>query len=195
MTTHSTAPIWAITLSLMFTILLTGCSMTNMSEDTISSGVPAKELLLDTELLPADWTFNPCGDNCERIEGESYAERSFFLPSAPGLVLLEVSRFAEPEASKRTYKTYFEMEFRERAPPNRQFVPPSTTLFQSTSADEYYFGCGVDEVPGCRAIFRYGNYFVHLYSSWDNGNGEGLKLQEILQLLQALDKQVTTRLR
>lgn len=176
-------------------ISLIGCSMSRMNEDAASSGIPAKELLLDAGPFPAGWTFNPCEDNCERIEGAAHAERSYFLPNIPGLVLLEVSRFVDVEASRRKYKTYFEAEFRERVPPNIQFTPPPAASFQSDFADEYHFGCGIDEVPGCRAIFRYGNYFVHLYASWDNGNGEGLQLSEIQQLLKALDERVVARLR
>lgn len=184
----------AITFSLSV-ILLTGCSMSRANEDNASLGIPAKELLLDAGAFPDGWTFNPCGDNCERIEGVAHAERSYFLPNVPGLVLLEVSRFANIEASRRKYRTYFETDFRERVPPNVQFTPPLAASFQSDFADEYHFGCGIDEVPGCHAIFRYGSYFVHLYASWDNGNGEGLQLSEIQQLLQALDERVIARLR
>jgi hypothetical protein len=176
-------------------ILLIGCSIPRTNEDAASFGIPAKDLLLDTESFPAGWTFNPCGDNCERIEGAAHAERSYFLPEVPGLVLLEISRFVDVDDSSRKYKTYLDTEFRERVPPNVQFTTPSAASFQSNFADEYHFGCGIDEVPGCRAILRYGNYFVHLYASWDTGNGEGLQLSEIQQLLQALDERAVARLR
>jgi hypothetical protein len=185
----SALALWLIGIGFM------GCSMAQSRESAPSPSVPASELLLGVEAFPLGWTFRACQDNCGRIEGEMHAERSFFLPDVPGLVLLELSRSPDLDVVERQYQSYYETEFRERAPPNRQFTPPTSESFRSDFADEYYFGCGVDEVPGCRAIFRYGNYFVHFYSSWDNGNGEGLTQPEILQVLQALDAHVTEQLR
>jgi len=75
MTGRTTILILILTLSL-FALLLIGCSMSEQKEDASSLSIPAKELLLGINVFPAGWTFNPCEENCERIEGAAHAERS-----------------------------------------------------------------------------------------------------------------------
>jgi hypothetical protein len=96
------------------------------------------------------------------------------------------------EAAQTKFQTYREVEFRELQSPNRTFRPPPEITYRSPIADEYYLGCGIDEVPACRAIMRYGNYFIYFYFDIDDGQGDGLKMEEVEPILRAMDARVTS---
>jgi hypothetical protein len=90
--------------------------------------VLARDLLLDEQGFPKDWDYNHCQTNCDRSEGSTHAERSFF-PHAyvPGHVIQEVFRFPSTTAASAQFRIYRETDFGKSAPPqipSTAFLPP-----------------------------------------------------------------------
>lgn len=156
------------------------------------SSPPARNLLLDAKAFPKNWEVDPCEPDCSRREGETKALRVFGIVDVPGHVIQDVFRLESVEAAQTKFQTYREVEFRELQSPNRTFRPPPEITYRSPIADEYYLGCGIDEVPACRAIMRYGNYFIYFYFDIDDGQGDGLKMEEVEPILRAMDARVTS---
>jgi hypothetical protein len=172
---------------LVLILLETSCArIIRESAPTPLPVIPAWQLLLDAKPFPKDWDADPC--NPERCLRETYAARVFGIVGVPGHVIQNVFRLDNIEAAKAKFRTYREVDFRPRQPPNHQFLPPPEITYHSLLADEYYLGCGVDEVPACRAIFRYSNYFVYFYFDIDGGKGDGLKIREVEPILRAMDE-------
>lgn len=155
--------------------------------------VPAWELILDDQAFPEGWSVFPCGppeSACQRQYREAISYRDFGRVGIAGHVAQEVSRLESISAARSNFQIAREVDFRKSKTrsPSTEFLPPAEISYRSPIADEYYLGCGVDVVPACRAILRYGNYFVYFYFSVDDGNGEGLKTEEIEPILRAMDE-------
>lgn len=158
--------------------------------------IPAYELLLETDPFPEKWQADPCDP--ERCQRPQLAWRTFGIVGVPGHVNQTVSRFPNSEAAQAEFRLVREMGFKASSPPqipNTDFIPPQEITYRSPIADEYHFGCGVDIVPACRAIFRYGNYYLELYFDLDSyqgygldHEGDGLKLEEVEPILRAMDE-------
>lgn len=183
----------ALEISIGTTILLMllgiGCLSKGISEEptpTLLLNVPAWHLLLDTQALPEHWNMDPCTLS-RHCFGEVEAYRDFGIVGVPGHVIQNVFRLESVETAQTKFRTYREANFGPRQPPKRQFLPPPEITYRSPLADEYYLGCGVDEVPACRAIFRYGNYFIYFYFDIDGGKGDGLKIDQVEPILRAMD--------
>jgi hypothetical protein len=124
-----------------------------------------------------------------------YAQRTFGRLAIPGSAIQQVYRLDSIEAARAKFQRVREVDFRSRQPPNLQFAPPAEITYRSPIADEYYFGCGVDRVPACKAIFRYGNYYIEFYFNLDeyrgyglDYEGDGLKLEQVEPILRAMDE-------
>jgi len=166
----------------------TGCTSTSDAPTSLPlPSVPARELLLATQPFPKGWVVGSCAPDCSRSEGETHAERSFYIPGVPGHVLQDVFRLPDVEAAQANFQSYREVDF-------QTFTLPLEIRYRSPIADEHYLGCGVDEVPACRAIMRYGNYFIAFYFDIDNGKGDGLKIADVEPIVRALDQHVAGRL-
>jgi hypothetical protein len=137
--------------------------------------VPARALLIDATAFPERWEADPCVPDCARLEGEQQAIRVFGIVGVAGHVNQKVHRFDTVQAAVAYYQRAHEVDFRVRQAPQHQLTPPVDIPYQSPIADEYYLGCGVDELPVCRAIMRYHNYVVMLFFIIDNGDGEGVQ--------------------
>jgi len=165
-------------------------------EPTSLPNVPAPELLLDSRPFPKGWEVDPCGPDPSRCFRASYATRSFGRFAIPGHVLQHVYRFGNVAAAKVKYQRVHEVDFgKGRNEPASEFLPPAEIAYRSPIADEYYLGCGVDIVPACEAIFRYGNYFIEFFFNVDKGyvdgveiKGNGLKIEEVEPILRAMDE-------
>jgi hypothetical protein len=150
----------------------------------------ATELLVSREAFPRDWMVDPC--NPDRCLRDTNALRTFGRPGIPGSVIQQIFRLGSVEAAKDKFSTYREVDFRPRQSPNIQLAPPSEITYHSPIADEFYFGCGVDEIPACEAIFRYNNYFVFFHFDIDSGKGDGLKIEQVEPILRAMDSKAAS---
>ncbi len=178
-------------------LLATNCAVLfGDQEPTSLPNVPAPELLLDSQPFPKGWEVDPCGPDPSRCFRESYATRSFGRFAIPGHVLQHVYRFGNVAAAKAKYQRVREVDFgKGRNEPSSEFLPPAEIAYRSPIADEYHLGCGVDIVPACKAIFRYGHYFIDFYFDLDSyreygldSEGDGLKIEEIELILRAMDE-------
>jgi hypothetical protein len=176
-------------LGIGFLVLLGTNCVPSPSKPTLTPllNIPAWNLLLDDHAFPKGWSMETCTLS-RHCFGEIEAYRDFGIAGIPGHVIQNVFRMENIEAAKAKFRTYREVDFRPRQPPNHQFLPPPEITYHSLLADEYYLGCGVDEVPACRAIFRYSNYFVYFYFDIDGGKGDGLKIREVEPILRAMDE-------
>ena len=181
----------------ILTILATSCVTFFGDQDSTSlPNVPAPELLLDAQPFPKGWEVDPCGPDLRRCYRESYARRDFGRFAIPGSVMQHVYRFANVTAAKAKYQRVREVDFAKgRNEPSSEFLPPMEIAYRSPIADEYYLGCGVDIVPACRVIFRYGHYLIDFYFDLDSyreygldSEGDGLKIEEIEPILRAMDE-------
>ena len=178
----------------------TGCTFwANQPARTLPI-VPARDLLVGIDAFPDRWGIDPCEPACGQDRGDAYAERSFGMPDVAGHVLQDVFRLDSVAAAQATFQTYREVDFRKHPPPrtpSSEFVPPPEVSYHSPLADDSYFGCGVDVVPACRAIIRYGQYVVSFYIDVNHGTAdgvvitteEGLTIADIEPILRALDHQ------
>ncbi len=157
--------------------------------------IPAWHLLINADAFPKGWEADPCAPTDRLCFSGTHALRTFGRVEIPGHVIQQAYRFNAVEAAKAKFRRVREVDFRPRQPPNLQFAPPSEITYQSPIADEYYFGCGVDRIPACKAIFRYGNYYIEFYFDLDeyqgygrDVEGDGLKIEEIEPILRAMDE-------
>ncbi len=182
-------------------VFILGAGCANLPHETIPSSmplIPARDFLLDAQSFPTGWVVFPCASNCERREGERMALRSFGIADTPGHVIQEVFRLEDIAVAQAKFRTVREVDFKKSPQsPSSEFLPPPEITYHSPIADDYYFGCGVDIVPACRAIMRYRNVFVEFFFNVDTGyadgikiEGDGLKIQEVVPILRALDKHV-----
>jgi hypothetical protein len=146
--------------------------------------------LLDTPAFPNGWTLNQCYS--QHCFSDAEALREFGVVGVPGHVIQQVFKLGSAESAHAKFRTWREVDFRQRVPPNVQLSPPSEITYRSPIADEYYLGCGVDKVPACEAIFRFGNYFIYFYFDIDGGKGDGLKIQQVEPILRAMDERAAT---
>jgi hypothetical protein len=179
--------------------LLVGCTAT-MKEPTPTSlpDVPAWYLLLETDAFPRDWAADQCGPTDRLCFGETHALRVFGRVGVPGSVIQDVHRFEDGTPAYSMFQRARESDFnRCHAPrsPCGEFLPPAEANYRSPIADEYYLACGVNVVPACIAIIRYGNYFIEFFINADRGyidgweiEGNGLKVQEVVPILRAMDE-------
>lgn len=169
-------------------LLVVGCArFVGSSTPASLPNIPARDLLLDAQAFPKGWGVGSCAPDCSRSEGEVYAERSFYITGVPGHVLQSVFRLDDVEAAKAKFQSYREVDF-------KTLTPPPEITYRSFLADEYYLGCGIAAVPACRAILRYGNYFIAFYFDIDSGKGDGLQIADVEPILRTIDRRVAARL-
>jgi hypothetical protein len=157
--------------------------------------IPAKDLLLDVQAFPRNWSMDPCTTNCNSREGEAKALRVFGVVGVPGHVIQEVFRLKDVASASDMFQSARVVDFRKSTTrtPSSDFLPPPEITYRSSIADEYYLGCGIDIGAACKAIMRYDNYFISFYFDLDTGTGEGLKVTEIEPVLRDLDAHVAAR--
>ncbi len=187
---------------IMMVLLKTGCTSVRFSGESAPlplSNIPAWHLLINADTFPKGWEADPCDSTDRLCFSETHALRTFGRVAIPGHVIQQVYRFNSIEAAQAKFHRVREADFRPRQPPNMQFAPPPEITYQSPIADEYYFGCGVDRVPACEAIFRYGNYYIEFYFDLDeyrgyglDVEGDGLKLEQVEPILRAMDERAAT---
>jgi len=159
---------------------------------------PAWHLLLpDAQAFPQDWDVDPCTLS-RKCFGETEAYRVYGIVGVPGHVIQHVHRLGGLASAQAMFRRAREVDFKKSSPPrvpSSEFLPPPEITYRSPIADEYYLGCGVDIVPGCIAIFRYGHYFIEFFFNVDKGyvdgveiKGNGLKIEEVEPILRAMDE-------
>lgn len=173
----------------LFLVLAFGCAGPFfLSAPTPLPHVPAWQLLLDRDPFPPEWSIGPCTLS-PRCRGESEAFREFGIVGVPGHVTQDVAAFSNIAGARAGYQSARGRGiFQPQQPPDAQFKPPAEITYRSLVADEFYLGCGVDIVPGCEALYRYGNYFVEFYFSIDGGKGDGLEIHQVVPILRAMDE-------
>lgn len=176
-----TSPVFSKISIVVFLVLSgAGCVANPSTPTSFLPNIPAWHLLLDAQAFPKDWEIGPCGPTERTCFGETHAIRDVGRVGLPGHVLQDVYRLQNDWVAKAKFHTYREVDF-------KVFHPPPEITYHSPIADEYYLGCGIDKVPACRAIFRYGNYFIYFYFDIDSGKGDGLKLEQVEPILRAMD--------
>lgn len=186
----------------MILLALTISCVTQLGEPepTLLPSVPAPALLLDERPFPKGWAVDPCGPNLSRCFRETYATQGLGRIGIAGNALQHVFRFENIAAAKAKFQRVREVDFaRGRNEPSTEFLPPTEIRYRSPIADEYYLGCGVDIVPACRVIFRYGNYFIDFYLDLDSylgygldHEGDGLRIEEVEPILRAMDERAAS---
>jgi hypothetical protein len=155
-------------------------------------GVAASELLLDAGSFPTGWQVHPCEPHCDRAERSSEARRTFAIVDIPGHVNQTVLHHGSANSAHTVFESYRDSDLSSSTPEARSpFVPfslPDEIAYSSPFADEQYLGCGIDVIPACVAGRRYGQYFVHFFFVIDDGNGVGLKINEVEPILRAMDE-------
>jgi hypothetical protein len=179
--------------------LMTNCSRVTEPQKPPSDSVSASALLLEPISFPDGWAGSPCDTSLCRQGGGGVtaAERDFYRAEAPGHVLQEVYRFLDNQAASHKFSVYRATDFDK---PEMSFhyeplAPPPEISFRSQIADEYYFACGVEDVPLCRMVARYRNFFVYIY--FDHAtekNAGGLTYSQIEHVLEALETKVAQAL-
>jgi hypothetical protein len=172
--------------------VVAGCTITN---PVPAHPISTSELLLDEQPFPMGWQASSCEPYCEREERNGQSGRSFFRTGIPGHVIQNVFHYSSERAAHVTFDRYKKMNLSEATPharaPFSPFQPPPEINYRSPIADEQYLGCGVDVVSGCRAGLRYGQYFIYFYFDIDDGQGDGLKIEEVEPILRAIDERVS----
>lgn len=189
-------------MSALLILTIVGCSL-NSGEST-SRGLPnapAWMLLLDRTSFPQSWDVDPCTKS-PLCFGEQEAVRTFGIVNVPGHVLQEVERHTTVQRAKTVYEAARTALFNKAPPPrspSTELLPPPEISYHSPIADDFHLGCGVNVVPACQAIFRYRNYFVHLYFDLDKWqqyglerDGDGLQLQDVEPILRAMDAKASS---
>lgn len=90
------------------------------------------------------------------------------------------------------FERYQSVEFQRLPPPAVTFQAPATNSYRSQLADAWDFRCGVNQVPACKAFIRYDAYFIEFYFDIDAGTNEGLRQEQAVAILQALDRHIAT---
>ncbi len=158
--------------------------------------IAATELLLDARAFPPGWIVDPCEHYCD--PGLIEAVRTFGVVGVPGHVIQSVYYLGDDRAAHAKFQTYRDSGFgkaRNRSP-RSEFLPPPEIPYRGPIADEQHLGCGVDVVPACQAILRYGSYFVEFYFDIDSGyadgveiqTDEGLTIEQVEPILRAMDE-------
>jgi hypothetical protein len=173
------------------TFLLVGCSIFKLQPSVPVPTIPASAFLLEADVFPKKWV------SFSDESGVMVAGRSFGIPNAPGQVFQEVYRRPNNKKASEKFEVYLEGEFNVsiKYQPAVPFAPPLEIPFKSKIADEYYFACGVNEVPQCKMLARYRNYFVFFY--FDLSTKEslgGLTYSEIEHVLESLESKVSEAL-
>jgi hypothetical protein len=185
-------------MGIIISVLLgTGCTAF-LEQSAPTPAAPAWHLLIDDTLaFPQEWNVDPCDSSHRLCFGETHALRGFGRVGIPGSVIQDVYRLDSVASAKAMFQRARGVDFKKSSPPrvpSSEFLPPSEITYRSPIADEFYLGCGVDVVPACEAIFRYGNYFVMFFLNVDKGYvddveiiGNGLKIEEVEPILRAMD--------
>ncbi len=138
--------------------------------------VPTQDLILDTAAFPSSWVVAPCEPDCARQYQADESSRTFDRPGAPGQAIQEVYRLASPSAAEAKFELYEGTEFaKSRNLPSTEFTPSPEVAYRSPIADQYDVRCGVEQVPVCKAIVRYGQYFMYFYFDLDSWLWYGLE--------------------
>lgn len=163
-----------IRLSLLsLTVFLAGCNVMlpfrSAPGPVPAPNVPTARLLISADPFPGGWVVFSCEPHCDRRERNGDSGRSFGIVGVPGHVIQHVLYFEREWAAQANFQRYEETDLPETVDPNSvqslrtAFSPPYEIKYRSPIADEQYLGCGIDEVPACRAGLRYGNYFTYFY--------------------------------
>lgn len=130
--------------------------------------------------------------------------RSFGIVGIPGHVIQKVLYLGDEKESRAKFRTYRETSFGRSTSrsPSTEFVPPPEITYRSPIADEEYLGCGVDVVPACQALIRYGSYVVYFYFDLDQRMADGvmvetdggLTIEQVEPILRAMDERAAALL-
>lgn len=174
--------------SIIALLLLASCSILQSSMPAESA--PANALLLEPDVFPNGWTFE--SDEM----GVIVAGRDFYLPNAYGHSFQEIYQRPSNYQAHQKFKTYLEGEFNVSIEDQSSvpFTSPSEITFKSQIADEYYFACGVNEIPQCKMLARYQNYFAFFYFELATTEPGGLTYSEIEDVLEAFEAKVSEAL-
>lgn len=182
---------WQLIAVLLLTV---ACNTLSAPTNSPVVSIPAIDFLLEAETFPSGWIATPCDTSLCRNggNGDTAAERFFYLPQAPGQALQEAYRFSSEKTASSKFNVYLESSLGSLSEP---FIP-SDIQSGSQVADEYYFACGFDDkIPQCQLLGRYRNYFVYFYfdlaTKQDPG---GLSSAEIEKVLQALETRASNLL-
>lgn len=190
--------IWV--LSTMMALVQIACSVGigGRSSFVPSPSIPAGDFILDADAFPPDWIPFTCEPYCEP-EVVS-ALQDFGIVGVPGHVIQEVLYLGYEDAAHNEFESFrgAYLGKADTRSPSTEFLPPPEIAYSSPIADEQYLGCGVDVVPGCRAILRYDVYLVYFYFSLDKGFADGkeieidggLTIEQVGPILKAMDERV-----
>jgi hypothetical protein len=190
----TTTRTWGMTI-IIGILLGTGC-ITFFEQSTPT--IPAWHLLLDAQSFPRGWDAAPCDTSDRLCFGETHALRGFGRVGVPGHVIQDVYRLSSVASAQAMFHRAREVDFKKATSlriPSSEFLPSPGITYRSLIADDFYLGCGVDVVPACEAIFRYGNYFIMLFFNVDKGyvdgveiKGNGLGIEQIEPILRTMDE-------
>lgn len=173
-----------------------GCGIiANAPTPRLPVDVPAWFFLIDTQSFPPNWETPECTPSVRLCLGNVHALRSFGIPGVPGHVIQDVYRFSNVSEAQALFLSARKVDFARCVPqrnPCINFLPPPEINYLSPISDEYYLGCGIDVVPACEAIFRYGQYYAELYFDIDSGKGDGLQIQQVKPILRAVDERAAS---
>jgi hypothetical protein len=187
---------------LLSAFVMTACTRLEVKPTPTSMpNVPTQDLVVDAVAFPSNWVVAPCEPDCARQYQDEESSRTFYQEGTPGHAIQVVSRFAGPAAAEAKFELYERTEFsKSRHLPSTEFAPSPDIVFRSPIADQYDVRCGVEQVPVCKAIARYGQYFVYFYFDLDSwlwygleNQGDGLAAKDIELILRAADELIAAR--
>lgn len=117
---------------------------------------PTEVLLLDETAFPAKTTAGPITSNPDRHGARESLGRSIYHPS--GLAGHDIYRYTSARGAAREFERQKDLSFR-----GGEWTVPTEITYQSPTADQCYLACGTSgNIPMCRVIARYEEYFVRL---------------------------------
>lgn len=174
------------------------CILVTPSAPLLSHVAP-RELLLERNAFPQGWQYTPCQPNCKKVEGVDFARRSFGQTDAPGGVEQDI--YVAPSVENAIVLfTGWQGRFRRTSNvPNTAFYPLDEPSVQSTTANDIRIACGVDRIPICYTLLRYGQYLVSLRFEVDQWQwfgsetpNDGFPLDAIPSVVHAMDQRIVT---
>lgn len=147
--------------------------------------VSASKLLLTEKMFPEDWIAVYCSKDCSKDESFDDAFREFGVIGSPGHVIQTVKRYKKESEAIYAFGKFYDS--------NNKSGYNQINL--EKISDEQFLFCGFDKTSDCRAAYRFENYIVYFYFSWDEDSREGLSRLEILQVLSGLKNLVNQTLK
>jgi len=139
-------------------------------------------LILDEKLLPEGTYVERLISPISEKPMES-AARSFYY--APYDIFHAVINWHSTRSAKKDFDNYLETAF-----DTDKYMGPWETpseMYSSPIADNYHVACGIDGEYQCRLAATYGDYSVYFRAGVGK---EGITLQKVNELLQAIDERM-----